>query len=501
MKLVPINEINPSAYNPRKADPKRLEILSLSLRKLGWLLPIYVDKNGEILSGHQRHHVAKQLGLTHVPVAFTKPFDLKTRKAINIVFNRGTNDLKRQDTPDNITEALSRIDLEQLAKTVPDKDLSSSKLARCLNAQNVPLEILLEANRGRWVTYTRNLAKTLKRRGIEMPIIATRDGKVVNGIGRLQVAAENKYKTIPVVWITQQEAALSDAMLNLLSMDFDIHSRYKDLLRYNSFRRARRTRELLGRGFVFHVGGAKSRWDVTKRANQNKWKQIHGKSILDFGAGHLTETKILRSIGCDVTPFEPYRLGADSNINKEESILLARKFLKAVADGKQWSSIFISSVLNSVPFESDRRHIACICAALCSDNTKLFAVASSIKQTDWKNTLGADFISETNAGNIAFKLDYEPGIKIGEISDTPKVQKYHTQREFYYLFKEFFARVKVTEAVNNVQAVCTQIKDVNPDLLRQAIEYEFNLPYPDGSTMGLVDEALESFNKRLNLSL
>jgi hypothetical protein len=71
----------------------------------------------------------------------------------------------------------------------------------------------------------------------------------------------------------------------------------------------------------------------------------------------------LRQAGIDCTPFEPYRLGP-WGINKAESIELARAFLAEVAAGKEWTSIFIASVLNSVPFREEREHIACLCAAL-----------------------------------------------------------------------------------------------------------------------------------------
>ena len=38
IKLVGLDDLNPSAYNPRTADPKRLDIIELSLRKLGFVL-------------------------------------------------------------------------------------------------------------------------------------------------------------------------------------------------------------------------------------------------------------------------------------------------------------------------------------------------------------------------------------------------------------------------------------------------------------------------------
>lgn len=62
MKLVDVTEIEPSTYNPRIADPARLDLIELSLRKLGFLLPLYATPDGEIISGHQRHHVACRMG-------------------------------------------------------------------------------------------------------------------------------------------------------------------------------------------------------------------------------------------------------------------------------------------------------------------------------------------------------------------------------------------------------------------------------------------------------
>ena len=58
--IEPLSAVNPSTYNPRTADPKRLDLIEFSLRKLGFIAPIYADANGEILSGHQR------LSLIHI---------------------------------------------------------------------------------------------------------------------------------------------------------------------------------------------------------------------------------------------------------------------------------------------------------------------------------------------------------------------------------------------------------------------------------------------------
>jgi len=504
MKLVNIDEVRPSTYNPRTADPKRLDIIELSLRKLGFVLPLYASSDGEIISGHQRHHVAKRMGATLVPVAYVKSMPLDERKAVNIAFNRGTNDLARQDTPADLTQALDQIDLEALAAKLPDKAVDSPEFHPCLNTRRLPLKPFLTANKGRFQGYTRNISKSLYLKGVLMPVVATPDLKVVNGLGRLQILAEMGKDSVEVVFITPEEAALSDAMLNLLSMDFDIHNRYRDMLRYNSFRRSRRTRPVLGRGFIFKVMGqrASSDFDLENPEDRARWIRMHGTSVVDFGAGHLTETQMLRKARIHVTPFEPYRIKAGGEeIDKEESLNVVRDFLEDIATGRKYSSIFIASVLNSIPFASDRRAVVCLCHALCSEKTRVYAVASSKKQADWRSVTGASYINGSDGRSIGFKLEYEDGVRLGEISSRPKMQKYHTPKEFYELFHEFFEQVKVTEACNNVQATAAIPRPLDTLKLKEAIEFEFDLPYPGGTTMNMVKEAKTAFSQRLGIAL
>lgn len=504
MKLVNINDIAPSAYNPRVADPKRLDLIELSLRKLGFLLPLYATPDGEIISGHQRHHVACRMGVKQVPVCVTRAMELAERKGVNVVFNRATNDLGQSDTVAKINERLQAADIEALAEAVADKQIDTQEFYPCMQVKNHPIAPFLQANQGRWQNYPLNLAKTLKRRGIAMPVVATRDYRVVNGIGRLQLYAEQGKSELPVVFVSDAEGKLAEAMLNYLSMDFDIHRRYEDLLRHNSFRRLHQVRGQLGRGFIFAVAGdatAKS-FDVTEETNRARWIKEHGRCVLDFGAGHLHETRILRSIGITVTPFEPYRVLEGNDIDKAASVALTKEFLEAIGEKQlRYRAIFLSSVLNSVPFKEDREHIACICAALADDHTRLYAVASARNHINIRQLNGYHSLNERQSKGVLFQLDYEDGVTLGDIATSPKVQKYHSQREFYTLFKEFFDVVSVTESNSNVQAVCAKPKKTITKRLKAALEFEFNLPYPDGSRMGLVAEAKAAFSKRLGVTL
>lgn len=498
IRLIEASEFRPSAYNPRKADPSRLALVELSLRKLGFLLPLYADASGEALSGHQRHLVAtERLGLNRLPVVFLEARELNERKALNVSFNRATNDMANGDTPTKLTSRLADIDIDAMAVNLPDKALDDESMFPCLSAKREPIGPLLAANKGRWTQYARNMSRALRRQKIVMPIVIDEDGVVVNGIGRLEDAANRNELDILAVRVSNNEAEFARAMLNLLSMDFDIHTRYADELRHNSFRRARRARSNLGRGMVFATNGAKpaNQFDINKVGDRRAWLRTHGDKVLDFGAGHLHETDLLRRVGISVTPFEPYRV-VGNEIDKAESLANVSAFLDVVASGYQWTSIFLSSVLNSVPFEADRHHVAVLCAALTRPGATLYACATARGHASFKSRSGGEFLNETHGRTIAFCLDYEPGITVGDLTTAPKVQKYHTGAEFERLFNPYFQSVRVGESTKEATAICANPIAVAPERLDQAIAFEFDLPYPDGSRMGLAHKAREAFAKR-----
>ena len=58
-----------------------------------------------------------------------------------------------------------------------------------------------------------------------------------------------------------------------------------------------------------------------------------------------------------------------------------------------------------------------------------------------------------------------------------------------------------TAVSNNINATCAAARPVDAARLRAAIAFEFDLPYPDGTRMDLVKSAMDSFSKRLQITL
>lgn len=61
-----IDDIIPYENNPRKNDDA-VDKVALSISAFGWKVPVVIDKNNVIVTGHTRIKAAKKLGLKKVP--------------------------------------------------------------------------------------------------------------------------------------------------------------------------------------------------------------------------------------------------------------------------------------------------------------------------------------------------------------------------------------------------------------------------------------------------
>ena len=102
---------------------------------------------------------------------------------------------------------------------------------------------------------------------------------------------------------------------------------------------------------------------------------------------------------------------------------------------------------------------------------------------------------------LTFDLDYEPNTILGELSRHPKVQKGHTEAEMREIFTPCFGKITRLELINKFWYLEAKSPKVDPAALAAALDFEFELPYPDGTKMGLSARAREAFEHRLGIKL
>lgn len=94
---VPIHTLNAAVYNPRIMNNEQTEKLCKGISEFGFVDPVIVNTNGNVIvGGHQRCRAAQLLGMTEVPVAWVT-LDPKKEKALNIALNRISGEWKEDE--------------------------------------------------------------------------------------------------------------------------------------------------------------------------------------------------------------------------------------------------------------------------------------------------------------------------------------------------------------------------------------------------------------------
>lgn len=92
-----ITAITPYWNNPRNNE-EAIEGLKKSISEFGFLVPIVLDAEGVIVTGHTRYKASQELGLEQVPVIVASHLDAKQIQAFRIADNRLSENAKWDET-------------------------------------------------------------------------------------------------------------------------------------------------------------------------------------------------------------------------------------------------------------------------------------------------------------------------------------------------------------------------------------------------------------------
>lgn len=478
--------------NPRKADPARLGLLRLSVAKLGFIQPVFAAKSsGLLLSGHQRTTVAQQLGKTTIPVHYLDLSDKDIRGA-NVLFNRATNDFAAFDTGSKVNQRMDIQAVIAAAEKLPDFEGENWFALNCTEKE---VAGYLEGEAERYDKKAVNLAATMAGMGIRIPIVVSASGKIVNGVYRAFAAAERGESTWPTITIPDVYAEVALTFLNYLSMDYHVDDDFKRLLRHSAYRRPQNNRGAVPKAMRFWANGMRTLQDKDSYSTDywRKFRDLHGQTVLDFGSGLSKAAPYLRTKGIDALDFEPFLIDPESGVHVPSpaySREQGSRFLGRISDPRlKFDSIFLCSVLNSVPFLEDRLCVLAIVHALCTRATVVYGTCRDISDFNY------EYGGIRNANYFTF--DSEPGVRLGDVMRNPKIQKFETTDSARQMFTRFWKDVEFWPGGNVFYFRLRAPMGINPAVLAKALEFEFDLPFSDGSSLSLVAKAKESFSKRL----
>ena len=107
MKLIEVDKLVPYINNARTHSPEQITKLRSSLREFGFVNPVIIDRDYNVLAGHGRILAAKEEGMKEVPCVFAEDMTEAQKKAYILADNRMALDA-------GWDEELLRVELEAL---------------------------------------------------------------------------------------------------------------------------------------------------------------------------------------------------------------------------------------------------------------------------------------------------------------------------------------------------------------------------------------------------
>ena len=137
MQLVDINKLIPYVNNARTHSPEQITKLRSSLREFGFVSPVIIDREYNILCGHGRVCAAKKEGVNEVPCVFVEHLSEAQKKAYILADNRMSLDAGWDDELLKVEMAslqeigfdigITGFDESELADLFADGDKTSAK--------------------------------------------------------------------------------------------------------------------------------------------------------------------------------------------------------------------------------------------------------------------------------------------------------------------------------------------------------------------------------------
>ena len=107
MKLLPVDQLIPYVNNARTHSAEQINKIRASLREFGFVNPLIIDRDKNVIAGHGRLEAAKAEGYTEVPCVFVDEMTEAQKKAYILADNRMALDAGWDDD-------LLRVEMEAL---------------------------------------------------------------------------------------------------------------------------------------------------------------------------------------------------------------------------------------------------------------------------------------------------------------------------------------------------------------------------------------------------
>lgn len=448
MQYAKLNDIKPADYNPRVITDDKFKQLMDSIRQNGFCIPVLVNKsNNVIIAGHQRTKAAKALGMESIPVIYIS----NITKSDEVLFNQIHNGC----------------DNEQNAKaTILKRHPTGFSQASCddFNIVGYNAQIVKE---------TCHLL--LKYGNCLMAVIA--DGEMVLG---KNYAYACKLLNMPVnISVIESDGEL-------------LKEKYGDY----SYRHLKKNTWVQGLAQMSRLPLGKS-----KKAKKSclyeqmvipRFLRDGTATLLDFGCGrgeYVNRLPQNRAIGVEF-----YNHNTRS-INVSKGNCQINALIEHISTKGLFDIVVCDSVLNSVDSTEAEKSVVLSTWAMLKDKGTLFISGRCVDSLDSLANLNYDRATMKRHMWFLDKENFTAMFRRGQWF----YQKFHNKQQAIELIENNgFSVVKYTSNGMSWQIEAVKTKTVERDDIKKAIDFEFDLPLPDGRSYKRNNEVMQALAKIYN---
>ena len=432
-KIIDINNIKPADYNPRKIKPAQFVKLQESIKQLGCVIPVLVNtQNNIIIAGHQRVKAMQALGIKQVPVYFVKNVSKYDEARFN-QFHNGIDIGEDGNGKAPIVKGFVEVDNTEF--------------------------ILKNSNASR----VKSICRLLNRYGNVLSCVVN-DGKIVYG-GNYVKACQLLNITVNTYGLTGKQSA------NTL-----LHEDYGEFC-YDNFKRQTYVQGLAQMNRLRGKQKFKSR--LYEKLVIPYIRNNNISTLLDFGAGKAAYAKLLNA-----SYLEFYQHRGDKllvgNGNK-----MIDSLIKDIQANGRYQVVVCDSVINSTDsMQAEMAVLKCLNIfsqgdVFVSGRNMSFVQGLMNGKIDTSRTNRNVFI-DSNGFTASFRKGHW------------YYQHFHTKKTFADEIKKAgFEIVQYVDSSSSFQAHIKKVRELSLEEAKEAIDFEFNLPLPNGNTYNRNKEVWE----------
>lgn len=452
-----ITDIHGAEYNPRKITEEDLAALRESISRLGIVKPIIV-RGKTIVAGHQRTKSLKAIGVSRAPVYW-----LQT--------DTTTYDEVRFNQLHNGTD----LDVGEVKLTI------SKPLAIGFN--EVCREEIVGKLNGPGAIIRKAICELISKYGPWGACVATVSGEIIHA-SQYAIAAAVSGVPVTVYAVPDEQRDFAEQMLSRIygRFSYDAVERHTYV---QSLAQPNRRIEDTGIARLSRLYRYKVEPHLIENASHR---------LLDFGAGRGNCARRMRDQGFSVRDLEFFRRAESKNeIDKSAVHRMVHQLVRDVKANGRFDGVVCQAVLNSVDSIEAQDSVVGCCNLFCKVGGTLIINGRSLEEYN----ASVNAVVQNSRTRRPEFLDAD-GFSAIYREGKWFFQKYYTIEDAKALIERFGFEIIQAEcnppAISNYWViVAKKVNDLSPEDYRRYIDFEFDLPWPDGSRVGMASNVREAF--------